>query len=136
MATITVLAAIAAPRFAMSLSRYRADLLAQRVAKDIELTQTRARAQGTSQTIKFKKADDEVKILGAAGLDPHSNTYKTKVAESPYFGDITSADFDGDNELIFDAWGIPDSNGFTTLEVGLESRKLSVDPNTGDVTIE
>jgi prepilin-type N-terminal cleavage/methylation domain-containing protein len=136
MAIITTLAAIATPRFGAAQCRYQADLAARRVVQDIKLAQTRARVRSASQTIIFWKDQNEIEIVGAGGLDPHLSEYRTRIWDSPYHGDITSAQFDGNNELVFNGWGIPDSGGYTTLEVGTETRRITVDPNTGEATIE
>ena len=133
---VAILAAIAIPRHGNAVSRYRADLAARRIVQDIELAQTRARAQGAAQSIRIRQGVDEIVIFNAAGLDPHISEYCTEIWDSPYRANITQSNFDGDNYLIFDGWGVSDSGGYAVLWVGSEKRTITVDPNTGKATIE
>ena len=133
---ITVLAAIAIPRYGSATARYPADLAARRIVQDITLAQARARARGAAQSIRIRQGADEVVVFNATGLDPQTPEYTTKIWDSPYQADITASVFAGDNYLIFDGWGIPDSGGYAVLQVGSEERTINVDPNTGKATIE
>ena len=133
---IAIFAAIAMPRYGAATSRYRADLAARRVVQDIALAQTRARAQGAAQSIRIRQDADEIVIFSAVGLDPQTSEYTTKIWDSPYGADIIQSEFDGNNYLIFDGWGMPDSGGYAILWVGSEKRTINVDPNTGKATIE
>jgi len=47
---------------------------------------------------------------------------------------IQSADFDGDAEIIFDAYGNPDSGGTLVIGAGERQITLSVDAETGRVS--
>lgn len=133
---VATLAAIALPRFGMAAARYQADLAALRLVKDIKLAQTRAWAQGAEQRMRIRQGADEIVIFDAAGLDPQTNEYCTKIWDSPYQADITKSKFGGNNYLIFDGWGRPDSGGYAILWVGSEKRTINVDPNTGKASIE
>jgi prepilin-type N-terminal cleavage/methylation domain-containing protein len=136
LAIMTTLAAIAAPRYQASIVRYRADLAARRIVADLELAQATAKAKGSSLTVIINQGTDTVVLSGQTGLDPHVAEYCTKLSESPYRADITESSFPADNSIIFDGWGIPDSGGYATLQVGSEARTISVDADTGKATIE
>lgn len=136
LAIMATVAAIAAPRYAASTSRYRADLAALRIVQDLELAQATAKARGTALTVRIRQWADEVVLFDTAGLDPHVSEYCTKFREPPYQADITGSTFNGDNYIIFDGWGVPDSGGYAVLVVGSETRTINVDAETGKATIE
>ena len=136
LAIMTTLAAIAAPRYAASAARYRADLAARRIVADLKLAQATAKAKGSSQTVTIDQGTDTVVLSDLAGLDPHVSEYCTKLSESPYRANITESSFPANNDIIFDGWGIPDSGGYAILEVGSETRTINVDADTGKATIE
>jgi len=133
---IAIMAAIALPRFGMAASRYQADLAARRIVQDLALAQATARAKGATRTVRIDQAADQVLLLNAAALDPHMSTYTTYLSDSPYKADIGSSQFNGDNEIVFDGWGLPDSNGTAVLSVGSETRTIVVNVETGKATIE
>jgi len=136
LAIMTTVAAMAAPRYAAPTARYRADLAARRIAHDLELARATAKAKGATQKTRLRHSSHEVQLYDAAALDPHMPTYLTHLSDSPYFADITSSDFGGDNKVIFDGWGLPDSGGAAVLTVGSETRTITVDPNTGKASIQ
>ncbi len=136
MAIMATLAAIAVPRYQGSLTRYRADLAARRIVHDLELAQATAKAKGAALTVRIHQGADEVVLFDTAGLDPHLSEYRTKLFEPPYQADITMSAFGGNNYIIFDGWGVPDSGGYAILEVGSEERTITVDAETGKATIE
>jgi len=133
---IAIFAAIALPRHGNAVSRYRADLAARRIVQDLELAQATAKAKGAAQTVRIRQWRDQVVLFDTAALDPHLPSYTTYLSDSPYKADITSSVFGGDNYVIFDGWGLPDSGGTAVLEVGSETRTITIDPNTGKASIE
>jgi prepilin-type N-terminal cleavage/methylation domain-containing protein len=133
---IAIFAAIAVPRYGAATSRYRADLAARRIVQDLALAQATAKAKGAAQTVRIRQGADQVVLYDTAALDPHMSTYRTYFSDSPYKADITSSVFNGDNYIIYDGWGLPDSGGTAVLEVGSETRTITIDPNTGKATIE
>ena len=134
--TIVILAAIALPRYGAAASRYQADLAARRLVQDLALAQTTALAQGAAQTVTINPGTDQLTLLNATALDPHLSTYSTSLSASPYKADISSSEFNGVNDIIFDGWGLPDSNGIVVLSVGAETRTVVVDIETGKASIE
>jgi prepilin-type N-terminal cleavage/methylation domain-containing protein len=133
---ITILAAIAQPRYGAATSRYRADLAARRIVQDLALAQATAKAKGAAQTVRIRQGADQVVLFDTAALDRHLPTYCTYLSDSPYKADITSSVFNGDNYIIFDGWGLPDSGGIAVLSVGSETRTITIDPDTGKASIE
>ncbi len=133
---IGIVAAMAVPRYADALTRYRADAAAQRIVADLARAQSHAQATSTSATVWLRTAEDEVQILELTALDGGSGTYLTKLNEAPYFADLTNAVTDGDQYLVFDGYGQPDSAGTFILNCGGVQRTITVDATTGEATIQ
>jgi hypothetical protein len=64
--------------------------------------------------------------------DPNhsSKAYAVDVALE-FEAEITSVDFDGNDTVTFDGYGKPDNGGTVVLGGRVESRKISVDPDSG-----
>ncbi len=133
---IAILAAIALPRYSAATSRYQVDLAACRMVQDLALAQAAAQAQGATQRVRIDQGTDQIVLLDTAALDPHMPTYRTYLSDSPYEVDVSSSEFDADDYVIFDGWGLPDSGGTAVLTLGSETRTITVDPNTGKASIE
>ena len=136
LAIIVTLSAIAAPRYAASLARYRADLAARRIVADIVQAQLSAKAACASSSIVFSVSDNKYEIPNLTSLDGASGSYVVKLSMRPYEANLVTADFGGDNQLIFNGWGLPDSDGTVTLAVGSEQRTVSVNGETGKAEVQ
>jgi Tfp pilus assembly protein FimT len=135
MAVIAVLAAIAAPRYAMASARYRADWTARRIAADIGLAQTLAGATGSSKTVHFSVQDNTVQVIGASGLDGAStSTYRVALSDPPYEARLMSVTLPNSTDIAFNGWGQVNHGGTVVLRVGQEQRTLTVDGSSGKVT--
>jgi type II secretion system protein H len=135
-AIIAVLAAIAAPRFGRASGRYRADLAARRVAADLGQAQSYARTTGASQTVIFSVAANRYQLMNASPLDGVSGPYTVDLADGPYGARLISANFNGAAQVVFNGWGLPDSGGVVVVAVGLQQQTITVDNQTGRITVE
>ena len=117
LAIMTTLSTVAVPRYAVSLARYRADAAAKRVKAELSLARRTAKITGASLTVDV-------------------SDYQEILSESPYRAVIVSADFDGDEDVVFDGYGIPDSGGTVTVRVGIIQRTVLVDADTGRSTVQ
>ena len=136
LAIIATMAAIAAPRYAASATRYRADLTARRIVADLELAQSSAKAAGTSRTVEFYVSTNDYQLSGLASLDGPAGSYTVQLSERPYEATLASADFGGDTQVTFDGWGLPDTGGTVILNAGSEQRTVVVDAETGKAAIQ
>jgi Tfp pilus assembly protein FimT len=137
MAVIAVLAAIAAPRYAMASARYRADWTARRIAADLGLAQTLAAATGSSKTVHFSVQDSTVEIIGASALDgvpTSTSTYRVVLSAPPYEARLASVTLPSSTDIAFNGWGQVNHGGTVVLRVGQEQRTLTVDGSSGKVT--
>ena len=135
-AIVAILAVMAAPRYASSAARYRADLAARRVVADLSLAQTGARTASASRTVIFSPASDEYELPGQPDLAKSTQDYLVELSGPPYEADLVSADLGGDLEVVFDGWGVPDTGGSIVIAVGGEERTVVVDPETGRASVQ
>ena len=136
MAVIVIVAAIATPRYANALTRYRAEAAARRVAADLALTRQTAKSTSSSRTVDFDDSDDSYTIPNVRELDTAGTMYRVQLQDSPYQAQIVSVDLGGDWQIIFDGFGIPDSGGFVIVQAGDYQYTVVVDPETGAVEVQ
>jgi prepilin-type N-terminal cleavage/methylation domain-containing protein len=134
-AILALLASVAIPRFSDAVAEQRARAAAQRVAADVELAAARAARTSSPETIRFNLANRSYQILGAADVERPSQTYTVNLAGEPYAIEKIEAEFNGDAELKFDGYGLPDSGGSVTVEAGGHTRIVTVDDTTGKATM-
>ena len=131
-AIIVTLGAIAAPRYALSATRYRCDAAMRRVAADLEYARAFARSSGTTVTVTFDVGAEAYEISGVDGLRIRTDTYRVELDEGPYNASLFSAWFDAflvpddPAAIIFDPYGVPDSGGIIVLAIGTETRMVTV----------
>ena len=136
LSVITVVAAIAAPRYANALVRYRADAAARRITADIRLAQQTAKTTSSSRTITFDTTNHAYSIPNVRALDGQSMTYVVMLQEPPYLARLASVDMGGDVQLTFDGYGVPDSGGLITVQVGDATRTVVINPDTGSAEVQ
>jgi len=136
LAIVAIFAAVAAPRYGRASGRYRADLAARRVMADLCLAQASAKAASSSRTVSFSTALDQYQLSNVPALDGASSDYTVVLSAPPYKADLTSANFDGVSQVIFNGWGLPDKGGTVVLSAGAEQRTVVVDGATGRVGLQ
>ena len=133
---LAAVAAIAAPRYANSLTRYRADLAARRVVADLALARAKAQEASAGVEVEFELDDNEVTISGVEHLDRTSQDYTTDLAAEPYWSQLVSANLGGDAKVTFDGYGVPDSGGTIGIRSGGEQRTIVLDADSGEATVQ
>lgn len=128
---IVIIAAIAAPRYYNSLTRYRVEAAARRVATDFALTQRMARNTSASKTIIFDSANNRYQISTLTDLDNPGDPYIVYLQDPPYQAELGLIDLGGDWKVIFDGFGIPDSGGFVDVQIGNVRYKVVLNEITG-----
>lgn len=136
MAIIGILTVIAIPRFGNSLAYHRAAMTADRIAADLALAHRQACRGSASQTATFDVAADSYVLSGVRHLDRSGSEYTVKLSAEPYSAVLVVVDFGGDAEIVFDGYGVPDSGGSVVVQVGAHQRTISVDPDTGRVSVQ
>lgn len=136
MVIIGLVAAMAVPRYADALARYRVEAAANRVVAFLENAQTQAASSSSDVTVWFRVYHNQLEITARATAYDPTLTYQTPLDEEPYFCDIVSANFGGNHYLVFDGYGQPNSGGTATLRVGGLTRTVTLNADTGEATIQ
>lgn len=130
---VAIMATVAVPRFAAAQVRYRADLVAQRVLKDLELA--RNRAMTTSKPVSVVFAASGYTLASERHLD-RAGAYAVDLSAEPYRASIPAANFGGDATVVFDIYGQPDTGGEVTLLAGGLSRRITLNATSGKPDIQ
>jgi len=124
MAMVGTIAAVAVPRYATSVQRYRAEGAARRISAEMTDAAMRARTLGVQQALHFKRADAYVVSLNTA----HATALRTiDLSGEPYRVSVAASRFGADHVLIFDAGGAPDSAGAVVVQSGTERWSVQID---------
>ena len=135
-AIVAVVAAIAVPRYGRASARYRLDLAARRVAADLRMAQSYARAASSPSTVHYTPATNEYRLLNVVSFDGASGNYAVFLAREPYRVTLSLADFGGNSQVTFDGWGRCDYGGTVVVKLGAQQRSVTVDSETAQVNIE
>ena len=130
-----IAAAVAVPRFAEALMRFRADAAANRVKADLEFARRRAKMQSAAQTVEFNASANSYKLSGIPDIDQPDKDYEVEIDQWPYEATIVSVSLGADDNLVFDGFGVPDSAGQIVIEAGGNQVTLDVEATTGHVSI-
>lgn len=113
------------------------------IAADIEYARSMAISRGQNHKVVFDKDTDSYKLVDLNGVTiqhpvkkgfPYEMKFRTESRLSRV--DIISATFNGDQIVVFDCLGSPDSGGTVTLQAGGISTTITVEPVTGFVSIQ
>lgn len=133
---VATLAVIAVPRFSNSLALQHVEAAARRIIVDVALAQRQAGSSNGNQTVRFDLAAGEYTLIGMPHPDRPSLEYTVSLKKEPYGVTVVSADFGGDQRIIFDVFGIPDSGGSVVIRVGSQQRTIVVDAETGKASVQ
>ncbi len=133
---VGVIAAVAMPRYANSLARYRAEQAAKRLQADLILARQLAVRGSRAVRIGFVTGStSNYYLAGVPDPDRPASIYTVNLFDEPYAATFGTVTVGGDDRLIFDGFGIPDSTAAIMLIVGSERRRVVVDAS-GEVGIE
>ena len=136
LAIVAILAAMAAPRYSTSMALYHAEAAAKRVKADLLLAAGSARTTGSSRTVAFDPTANEYVLPEMTSTDRTGANYVVELAKEPYAATLISAAFEDTTEVTFNGFGMPDKGGQVVLQSGDIEKTITLDANTGEVTIE
>jgi prepilin-type N-terminal cleavage/methylation domain-containing protein len=136
MAVITVLAAMAVPRFGGAIGRYRAEMAARRVVQDLTLARSIAISRSTKQSVSFDRTNHSYQLVGIMDPDRPSRPFIIELAQHPYEAALLKLDLGGDATIVFDGYGTPDAAGTILIGVGGIQKRIDVAAKTGVATIQ
>ncbi len=135
-AIIAIVAAIAAPRYGNSLARYHAEVTARRVVADLGLAQAMARTTTSAVTVTFEVPNNRYELQGVVDADDPANDASLTLSDPPYYAKLVAAVFGGDDVVIFDGYGMPDSGGSIDITAGGVTKTIQLDPDTGKAVVQ
>jgi type II secretory pathway pseudopilin PulG len=132
---IGILAATATPKFTATLHRMRAEAGAKRIQADLGLARQNAISRSAALGVSFALTTDSYAIPDLPDLDRPGRSYVVELNSSPYHTSLISADLGGDSDVQFDRFGKPDSGGSIIVESGGFQQSVTIDGDSGRVTI-
>ena len=139
---MAVVSAIAVPRYARSLERYRVDAAAARIIADLAYAQSRARTTSSTKRVSFDISKDSYTLEQIADIKHETVPYVVDLSSQPYGVSIDSVDFVdpisglGPENVDFDGYGVPDSGGEVVISAGAQSRTIELDDQTGKARVK
>jgi len=121
--------------YGRSIARSRCEAAARRIVLDLAWATRRAQHGSVGQTVTFVASADTYQLPGVADINRAGQDYTVKLGDPPYEADLVSADFGGDAEVMFNAYGMPDSGGSVVVRVGSHTVTVVLDGATGAATI-
>ncbi len=128
-----VLVAIGAGAYSGSITHSQLDAAVARVQADVELARHQAMTSGASQSVVFA-APGGYTLPGLSDPDKPGTDYAVDLSAPPYEATLSSVDFDGDPNVVFDMYGRPDSAGSLVITVGSRGVTLDLDADSGLLT--
>jgi prepilin-type N-terminal cleavage/methylation domain-containing protein len=135
-AVITILSAIAIPRYANSIANYRVSVIARRLAADIGMAQARARALSTSQAVVFDTVQNQYQLPQLPDVDRPGQLYTVSFNDPTISATLVSASFNGSATLTINGFGVPASGGTIQVRSGSALKTLTVNADSGVVTVQ
>jgi prepilin-type N-terminal cleavage/methylation domain-containing protein len=131
MAIITVLTAMAVPRYTAAQQHYRADAATQRLVADLAMARSRANSTSTTVTVVFNVASSQYQMPGVPDLKHSTATYTVLLGGEPYKATLVSANFASTSQVTFDGYGVPNCGGTVVVRAGGFQRTITLDANSG-----
>ena len=122
--------------YSSSITHRGLEAAVDRLCLDLALARQHAITTGTSQSVTFSPGTGEYSTPGMLDPDRASRTYSVDLSVDPYQASIVSAVCGTDSEIIFDRYGVPDSLGRITLEVGDRRETVRIEEGTGVIRVE
>jgi prepilin-type N-terminal cleavage/methylation domain-containing protein len=135
---LSVSAAVVLPRYSGALATYRTEATARRIAADLRAAQASARASSSTRSLVFTTGVRvaQYEIPEQADRDLGKDVYVVDLTKTPYHARFTAIDLGGDKTIIFNGFGSPDSGGEIYVQCERVQRRLTIDADTGEVTID
>ena len=140
---IAIASAIAVPNFISWIPKRKLGSASRDVLGALELARMQAVRSRSNAVIQFPNATDYMIWVdngegGGTANDGVLNGTEPIIrnASVPAGITITSADFNGNPQVTFNAYGVPDQGGQITVQSGSYQKTVALDANTGRTTIQ
>ena len=129
-----ITAAVGIPSFSDSLSKMNVDEAGERIRADLELARRHAINTSASQTVEFDS--DGYALLGMDDPDHPGQPYYVNLTGDQYGVTLDSVDCGGDTKIVFDGFGLPDSDLEIVIRVGDHEMTVSGDADFTQVQVD
>jgi prepilin-type N-terminal cleavage/methylation domain-containing protein len=140
---IIAIAALAAVPMMSSAASLQIRSAANMIAADLEYARSMAISRGQNFSVVFDENTDSYRIEDQVGTVIQHPVKKGFDYEIDFRNDgklnrvdITNADFSGDQIVVFDCLGSPDTGGTVSLQAGGVTATIAVEPVTGFISIQ
>lgn len=135
-AILAIMSAIALPRFANAMRVHRLDAASRRLAGDLRAARAAAIMGRTSRVVEFDVAGQWYALMDEADPLVAAKGYPASLSDEAYAGiSLTVADFNGQDTVTFDRFGVPDEGGTVVISDGDRAATVTVSSTTGRVTL-
>lgn len=129
-----IFAAVAAPKFAESLTYHRVEAAARRLKIDLAQLRQAARRTSSPRSLTFQDSTTYTLSPDVADPDHPDQSYTVDLTATPYRLDAMTVDFDGETSVTFDGYGNPSHGGQVTLKADDWVCVVTLDGITGNAT--
>ncbi len=134
---MSILSAIALPRWAASLQKQRVIQAANRVVADLTRAQSAAYGSSASKTVTFTVSTSQYLVSGVTPLNRASGTYIVVLSDDPYRCTLVSVwGQTGTQTITFNGYGLPDKGGNIVIAAAGIQKTVVVDAATGTAVIQ
>jgi type II secretory pathway pseudopilin PulG len=133
---IAIVAAMAMPRYGRSVARYRAECAARRVAADLTLARSTAKAVSAARVVTFNTVAGSYTLASVRHLDHSPRPYTVALSDAPYHAQLYYADFGGAPQAEFDMYGAARWGGKVIVRVGEFEQTVALSRDDGSVTVQ
>lgn len=131
-----IIAAVTAPRFSDSLSFYRADAAAERLATDLRMLQRLSVQRSQPFSLRVRRGRGFYDLIGLDDPDRPGEPYRVELDEYPYQARIAKLSFPQRDEVTVDIHGHFNFGGEIVVTSGASSKTVVFDETTGEVTVQ
>ncbi len=124
MLVMGILAGVAAPSYRSALNNFRAQSAGHRLVADLHYARSEAQRTSQSRTVQLESANDRYTLVGVADPNHPANSYLVELQDDPFWATFVSVTFGGDESVVFDMHGRPDSDGSVVIRSGDAQRTV------------
>ena len=135
LAILAIITAIAAPRYAAAINRYRSDLAIRRIINDLAMVQAKARTTSATRSVIFDVPANQYRMPGEIDPVRRTDPYTVTLSDQPYLATLVSANFNDTPQVQFNGYGNPLYGGNVVINAGGVQKTINVNADSGAITV-
>ncbi len=140
---MSIIAAVAIPRFTGVLAEYKVETAARQIAADLNYARQYARQTSGTATVEFQVAPPGYLLIGVPALDHSGTDHSVDLNDRGYGVALSTVNLDGGTRVTFDQYGRPFTggttvaltNGSVAVQSGAATQTVTIDAGTGKAVI-